>query len=187
MKQKNVVPADSGWVDKKILEFPGSPFQRIGKDWMLISAGETAKDKANWNTMTASWGGLGVLWAMNVAFIFIRPCRYTFDFANATSLFTLSFFDESQRGALKICGEQSGRDIDKASVAGLSPIVFEDGPIAGAIGFKEAKEIIICRKLYTQDIDPSKFLDAPAIEKHYPKKDYHRMYVGEVIGFKARG
>ena len=183
MKQKDAIPADSLWKDIKITEFPGSPSERIGKDWMLISAGDVAVDKANWNTMTASWGGLGVLWNMDVAFMFIRPSRHTYGFANSSSLFTLSFFDESHREALNICGEKSGRDIDKAAVTGLTPIAFD----GGAIGFKEATEIIICRKLYFHDFDPSKFLDAPAIEKNYHGHDYHRMFVGEIVGLKARG
>jgi hypothetical protein len=156
--------------------------------------------------MTASWGGLGVLWRRDVAFIFLRPSRHTFHFANAASLFSLSFFNESHKAALRICGEQSGRDIDKASVTGLTPIVFEItgptagltagpaarltagpiDPIAGVIGFQEATEIIICRKLYIHDMEPHKFLDSDSLENIYPNKDYHRMFIGEIVGFKAR-
>ena len=179
MKQKEAVPAGTEFVEKNIREFQGSPFERIGKGWMLITAGNAG----DWNTMTASWGGLGVLWGRDVAFIFIRPCRLSFDFVNAASLFSLSFFYESHRKALNICGEKSGRDIDKASVTGLTPILFED---SGAVGFKEAREIMICRKLYTHDLNPAGFLDAPAIEIHYPLKDYHRMYIGEITGLKTR-
>ena len=182
MKQQNVVPADSTWIDKKVTEFRGSAWERIYKDWMLITAGDVTTDKGNWNTMTAAWGGFGILWGKEVAFMVIRPSRHTFNFVNDASLFSLSFFDKSKRDVLTICGEKSGRDIDKAAAAGLNPIVFENG----AIGFKEATEIMICRKLYTHDVDPAKFLDVPAIEAHYPHKDYHRMYVGEIIGFKVR-
>ena len=192
MKQKDVIPADTGWTDKKVIEFPGSPFLRIGRDWMLITAAAPAaaaaavqKDKNSWNTMTASWGGLGVLWGKYVAFIFIRPSRHTFEFANKTGLFTLSFFDESKKEALNICGKVSGRDTDKAAAAGLTPIVFSDEPFSGAVSFMEAKEILICRKLYQHDIDPAKFLDA-SIENHYNGKDYHRMFVSEIIGYKTR-
>ena len=53
-------------VDIKSLNF--NPFTKIGSEWMLITAG----DQSGYNTMTASWGGLGVLWGKNVAFIFIR-------------------------------------------------------------------------------------------------------------------
>jgi flavin reductase (DIM6/NTAB) family NADH-FMN oxidoreductase RutF len=138
--------------------------------------------------MTAAWGGLGVLWGRDVAFTFIRPSRHTYQFANTSSLFTLSFFDEPYREALNICGAKSGRDTDKAAEAGLTPIALGSAfkTAAGAIGFKEAREIIVCRKLYTHDFDPARFLDKASIEKNYQDKDYHRMYIGEIVSLLAR-
>jgi flavin reductase (DIM6/NTAB) family NADH-FMN oxidoreductase RutF len=186
MKQTEAMPAGTEWREKHIRDFSGSPSQRIGQDWMLISA----RDGDDWNTMTASWGGLGVLWGRDAAFMFIRPSRRTFGFANAASLFTLSFFDADHDQALEFCGEKSGRDVDKAAGAGLSPIVFDaslaSGRIAGCAGFKEAREIIVCRKLYTHDIDPAAFLDAPSIEEFYHGSDYHRLFIGEVLTLLVR-
>ncbi|MDR2403825.1 MAG: flavin reductase family protein [Spirochaetaceae bacterium] len=184
MRQREVIPADARWVEKNIREFSGSPSARIGDGWMLLTAGDTRADRGNWNTMTASWGGLGVLWGKDVAFVFVRPVRHSYGFFNAAPLFSLSFFEPSLHKALEICGGTSGRDTDKAAEAGLTPIVF-DGPEAGALGFQEAREIIICRKLYTHDFDPAGFLD-PAIDSNYPQKDYHRMFIGEITGFKVK-
>jgi flavin reductase (DIM6/NTAB) family NADH-FMN oxidoreductase RutF len=183
MKQKELAAADSGWQETHIRTFRGSPSERIGAGWMLISAGDGAARTSGWNTMTASWGGLGVLWGRDVAFMFIRPSRFTYPFANTSSLFSLSFFDESYREALNICGAVSGRDTDKAATAGLTPIAFGSAyeKAAGAIGFKEAREIIVCRKLYTHDFDPAQFLDGPSIEASYHGKDYHRMFIGEIL------
>jgi flavin reductase (DIM6/NTAB) family NADH-FMN oxidoreductase RutF len=178
MKQREAVPADGGWLEKNIREFPGSPASRIGDGWMLISAG-TSRD---WNTMTASWGGLGVLWGRNVAFIFIRPSRHTFRFVNDNPLFTLSFFDRNYHEALAFCGAQSGRDVDKPAQTGLTPIEFPGGGVA----FQEASEIIFCRKLYAHDLDPRAFLDPPAIEKLYNGGDYHRLYIGEILSLRVR-
>jgi flavin reductase (DIM6/NTAB) family NADH-FMN oxidoreductase RutF len=122
--------------------------------------------------------------------MFIRPSRRTFEFANAASLFTLSFFDEDKRGALNFCGKESGRDHDKAAEAGLSPLAFGDdiagGKAAGAISFREARDIIVCRKLYTHDFDPAAFLDKASIEKSYNGKDYHRMFIGEILCLLSR-
>ncbi|MDR2095144.1 MAG: flavin reductase family protein [Treponema sp.] len=185
MKQKDVAVADGGWKASSVRDFSGSPSRRIGEGWMLITAGNVAEDKSNWNTMTASWGALGVLWGRDAAFMFIRPSRHTFAFANENSLFTLSFFDKKYCEALNICGAESGRDIDKAGKTGLNPVVFDgslaDGKAAGAIGFKEASDIIVCRKLYTHDFDPGRFLDPVFIEKNYNGKDYHRLYIGEAL------
>jgi flavin reductase (DIM6/NTAB) family NADH-FMN oxidoreductase RutF len=195
MKQKTVVPAPAGtgalWQERHIREFSGSPSSRIGEGWMLITAGNAAPDGGgDWNTMTASWGGLGVLWGRDVAFMFVRPSRRTFEFTNAASLFTLSFFDEEKRAALNFCGKESGRDYDKAAEAGLSPLVFggdiAGGKAAGAIAFREARDIIICRKLYTHDFDPAAFLDKDSIEQAYHGKDYHRMFIGEILCLLSR-
>jgi flavin reductase (DIM6/NTAB) family NADH-FMN oxidoreductase RutF len=186
MKQTAVITADEGWAEKDIREFAGAPAKRIGDEWMLISAGDVSGDKGNWNTMTASWGGLGALWGKNVAFMFIRPTRHTFTFANVNPLFTLSFFDKSHHKALEIAGAKSGRDIDKAAVCALTPIVFDEGAIDGAVSFQEAVEIVICKKLYTHDFDPAGFLDPSINPACYPNKDYHRMFIGEVISVKIK-
>jgi flavin reductase (DIM6/NTAB) family NADH-FMN oxidoreductase RutF len=191
MEQKTVIPAGKDWIEKNIRELPGSPVKRIGDDWALLTAGDTAKSAGHWNTMTVSWGGLGELWGQDVAFAFIRPQRYTREFVEAGSLFTLSFFDRSRRQALAFCGDKSGRDFDKAAETGLSPVVFDrsllNGRAQGAISFAEASEIIVCRKLYTHVFDPAKFLD-PAIQKGcYPENDYHTMYIAEVVGLLVKG
>jgi flavin reductase (DIM6/NTAB) family NADH-FMN oxidoreductase RutF len=186
MKQQEVIPAGNEWVDKKILEFSASPFQRINLDWMLITAGNLESDRRNWNTMTASWGCFGELWAKDVAFIFIRPSRHTYNFAENSRLFTLSFFDENYRSALKLCGEKSGRDIDKAAAAGLTPVFFEGGVCGGAVSFREARDILVCRKMYARNFDPAFFLDPDSIEKHYNGDDYHKMYIGEILRYKTR-
>lgn len=154
------------------LELNESAFRLIGKEWMLITAGNMEK----WNTMTASWGALGELWFKPVAFTFFRPQRYTLEFVEKEPVFTLSFFDEKYRSALNFCGSHSGRDYDKAAEAGLTPFATENDSVA----FKEARVVLECRKLYFQDMEPENFLD-PEIEKCYPKKDYHRMFVGEVL------
>ncbi|MFP3041799.1 flavin reductase family protein [Treponema primitia] len=183
MKQRDVIPADSNWVGKNIRDLAGSPAARIGDGWTLITAGNVDTDKGNWNTMTASWGGLGVLWGKDVSFIFVRPQRYTFEFVNANPLYTVAFFDKPWKKALGIAGAKSGRDIDKAAETGLTPIVFKDG----TIGFKEATEVISCRRFYDHDFDPAKFLDKTLRDTIYPDKDYHRMYIGEVTTLWVKG
>jgi flavin reductase (DIM6/NTAB) family NADH-FMN oxidoreductase RutF len=146
-------------------------FKLIGKDWMLITTGLPG----SFNTMTASWGGLGVLWEHTVAFCFIRPTRYTYEFMERSPVFTLSFFEERHRKALSFCGSHSGRDTDKIAGSGLTP--EHDGDF---IYFAEARLVLLCRKIYFQDISPDCFLD-PKIHNLYPGRDYHRMYVGEIV------
>lgn len=152
-------------------------FKLIGSDWMLVTAG----DLQSYNTMTASWGGLGILWSKKISFCVVRPTRYTYGFIEKSDYYTLSFFDENYREALKFCGSHSGMDCDKASETGLNPVQWKDE----SVYFAEARLVLVCKKLYYQDIDPGNFLD-PVIDKNYPLKDYHRMYVGEIVQCLAK-
>ncbi|MDR3276657.1 MAG: flavin reductase family protein [Treponema sp.] len=191
MKQQAAVPAGREWIEQDIRAFRGTPFERIGDQWILISAGDISAGQGNWNTMTASWGGLGVLWGKNVAQVYVRPGRHSFAFFNQSSLFSLAFFDKQYHKALEVCGTKSGRDTDKAAAAGLSPLCFgglrsvAGSPVAGGVGFAEASELLFCRKLYTHDIDPAHFLD-PQIEANYPDKDYHRLFIGEIVAYRVK-
>jgi flavin reductase (DIM6/NTAB) family NADH-FMN oxidoreductase RutF len=148
-----------------------NPFKLIGKDWMLITAGNLE----SYNTMTASWGGLGHLWEKNVCFCFIRPQRYTYQFIEKNPHFTLSFFEEPYRSVLNFCGTKSGKNVNKAKETGLHPVTNSDG----LVYFEEAQLVIICKKIYFSDINPANFLD-PFIASIYPDEDYHRMFIGEV-------
>ncbi len=147
------------------------PFTLIGKEKLLVSAGIPG----NYNTMTASWGTMGVLWNKNVLSAVIRPQRYTYEFFERESYFTVTVLNPGHENAYRICGTRSGRDCDKVSLAGLTPY-FE----ANAVTFEEARLAIVCKKIYVQDLDPAGFLD-PEIQRHYPLKDYHRLYCGEIV------
>lgn len=156
-------------VDPKMLT--DNPFSLIGDEWMLITAG----DGTACNTMTASWGGIGVLWNLPVAFSFVRPQRYTYQFMEQADTYSLSFLPEEYRSALRYCGSHSGRDGDKFSESGLS--VFYDN---GTPCIEQARLILVCRKLHVSDFAPEQFID-PALLSHYKANDFHRQYVGEIL------
>jgi len=148
-----------------------SVFRLLDKDWMLITSG----NESNFNTMTASWGGFGILWDLPMAFIFVRPQRYTYQFLEQNDWFTLTFFGPGYRKVLNFCGSRSGRDVDKIASTGLIPKTTESGNIY----FEGARLVFECRKMYYQDLDPVNFLDKRIINK-YPSGDYHRMYFGRI-------
>jgi len=149
-----------------------NPFDLIGKQWMLITAG----NKLNFNTMTAAWGGFGFLWNVPVTYIFIRPHRHTFSFTEENQFYTLNFLEKRHKNILTYCGTHSGKNVDKIKESGLVPLETNRGNIY----FEQAKLVIECSKLYFDDIRPGNFLDK-LIDKNYPKKDYHRMYIGKVV------
>jgi len=132
--------------------------------------------------MTASWGGMGILWGRPVAFCFVRPQRYTFPLIEGSSVYSLTFFDAAHRDVLDFCGSYSGRDVDKVAATGLTPVVGS----TGAIYFDEARLVIECRKLYTQDLQENGFVDPQIVDRNYPTRDFHRMYVGEVVRMLVR-
>ena len=88
----------------------GNPFEAIGKDWFLLTAGT---EESGYNTMTCSWGQMGVLWNKPSVTCYVRHSRHTFGFMEQQDTFTLSFFAQTQRKALSFCGSHSGRDCDK--------------------------------------------------------------------------
>lgn len=153
-------------------EIETNVFSLIGEQWMLVTAGTAERC----NTMTASWGGLGVLWGAPMATIYIRPQRYTFEFLEKSDTFSLCFFPPQYREALALCGSKSGRDVDKIKQCGLTVLTSEEGTPY----FEQAQLALICKKTYWQDLDHTHFLDE-AIEQKWYNKDYHRMYFGEIL------
>ena len=152
-------------------EISENTFKLIGKDWMLI----TASDGEKVNSMTASWGGFGVLWGKNVVYIVVRPQRYTKEFIDKSNKFSITFFNEEYRPQLAYMGKVSGRDEDKIAKSGLNIIESNGVPF-----FKEGKLSAICNVLYKQNIMAENFLDESINEQWYPEKDYHTLYVAEI-------
>ena len=159
-----------------IKDFNENIFTKIANEWFLITAGKPE----HCNTMTACWGSFGVLWGRNVATVYVRKGRYTYEFMEDNDLFTLSFFGENNcRDALNLCGSRSGREMDKIAAAGLTK-----EELAGTTTFAEADTVVVCKKLFTKGLPAEEILD-PAITKSYAENedwDYHYMYIGEIVG-----
>lgn len=153
-------------------------FRLINRDWMLVTSGKSG----NFNTMTASWGSTGILWNKPIAICFIRPHRYTFAFADQYDFFTLSFFENQYKDALNFCGTHSGRDTDKIQQTGLRPIETPNGSIT----FEQALLVLECKKLYADFLQEEHFLVKSLIDKNYPQKDFHKFFIGEIVGCYKR-
>ncbi len=154
-----------------LTELELNPFTKFDKEWALITAGDESKS----NTMTASWGGLGTMWSLPVATVYIRPQRYTKEFVDAQDRFTVSFYAPEHKAALGVLGSKSGRDCDKVAQVGFTPV-----KVGGGIAYEQASLVLVCRKLYADDIKPERFIDASCDERWYPEHDYHTMYIAHV-------
>lgn len=158
-----------------------NPFRMIGKDWMLLTAGQGEK----FNTMTVAWGTVGILWWRPVVSCYVKPDRYTTEFIETEKYFTFSILGPEYRTALEFCGTNSGRNVDKVKQTGLTPLrIPEDlsdpaGFSESVVAFSEARTILVCRKIWYEDIVPSHVLD-DALRIRYEEKSQHRMYVGEI-------
>ena len=150
---------------------------RIGGDWMLITAGT---QETGYNTMTASWGHLGSIWGhgggLPTATIYLRPQRYTKEFVDREELFTLSVFPEEYKKDLGYLGRVSGRDGDKVAQTRLTPVFEQDTTY-----FAQAKLVLVCRKLYRGTLTENGFIDKAILDEHYPNRDLHDFYIGEII------
>ncbi|MBN7771760.1 flavin reductase family protein [Clostridium aminobutyricum] len=158
--------------------FDFSPFRMIGKEWMLITAEKDGKV----NSMTASWGGLGVIWGKNVAYIVVRKSRYTKELIDSSDTFSLSFLEHKKYGeALNYMGTVSGRDEDKIKGAGVTVDHREGVPYIA-----EASTVMLCKKMCCQPITPDNFIANDIDKQWYPDKDYHDLYIGEIVEILTR-
>lgn len=160
----------------KIEDMQMNPFTKIGKEWGLVSAGTLEKC----NTMTVSWGGVGVLWNKNVVFVFIRESRYTKEFIDNGETFSLSFLDQEKtkdvRKKLSFLGTESGRDFDKWKETGLTP-----AEKCGVVYPEEASTAFLCRKMAAIPFTPDQFIDDTLDQKWYSDHDMHTLYIGEIL------
>ena len=154
-----------------------NPFTKIGKEWGVVTAGT----KASANAMTVSWGGVGVLWGKNVAYIFIRDSRYTKEFIDQNDFFSVTFLSETYRDAMNYLGSHSGRDGDKFGPAGLTLAYRHSIPY-----IDEGNFVLLCQKLSATRITEDSFLAPSLKDKWYKDGDMHTMYIAEIIDIMAR-
>ena len=157
---------------KPLNEVALNPIKLFKEDYGLLTA---RKKNKSFNTMTVGWGMIGNLWSEPVVEVYVRPQRYTFEFNEEDDYFSLSFFDGDFKEALSLLGRKSGRDGDKIKETNLIPLEIED-----AVTFKQAKLVIVAKKIYEDYFKEELFLDQNQL-KHYPAKDYHKRYIGKIV------
>lgn len=158
-------------VQAEVLEI--NPFTAIGNDGFLLTSGTTD----NFNTMTASWGAMGVLWGRNVVIAYVRKSRYTHQFLEKAKGFTCSFFGPEMKETLLWCGQHSGRETDKITASGLKPEPIPSPDGVDRIAFKQAKLVFSCTKAAVMEIEKGQFI-LPEIQNHYRSGDYHTVFIG---------
>ena len=145
-------------------------FAQFHKQWALLSAGT----RDDFNAMTISWGGMGTLWGKSVVTVYVKPCRYTWQFMEKSDHFTVSFYPPAYRDDLNVMGSRSGRDGDKVALTRLMPKYLPQG-----VTFEQAELTLVCRKIYRQDL-VREAMPRDVADTFYRTEEPHTMYIGAV-------
>ena len=159
-----------------------NPFKLIGKDQMLITAC-TKKISDDGNIIkfftVRDFDGIiadgAIRSGKTVATVYIRPSRYTKEIIDETDTFSLSFLPERYKTALDYCGCHSGRNEDKFRATKLDVEYMNGTP-----WIKQARLVLFCQKLYSQELDSFKFVEEKFCNQFYRKNDFHTIYIGEI-------
>ena len=166
-------------IDIDVKEFNSDVFELLDK-WMLLTGGNL--EDGEFNPMTVSWGLFGVIWFKPVVMVGVRPQRHTLQFIEKYDTFTLCVLPEDKKDIMNFCGTKSGADFNKVEECGLTPLACRK---AAAPAFEEAELIIECRKLYHDNVKGKNFSDKRIIEACYPERDYHELFIAEIINISG--
>ena len=147
-------------------------FRTIGDEWLLITTFD--RDQNRINLMTASWGGVGILWNREVCYLFVRPQRHTHKLLEEQDTFSVLVLPEAYKHTHKVFGSRSGSDCDKLKETGLTEMYLDGVPAV-----EEAKLVFVVKKLYEDALEKDGFLEQSLL-KHYPTDDFHTVYVCEI-------
>lgn len=146
-----------------------------------------AEDKVN--TMTISWGTLGIEWNKPIFTVFVRENPFTKEQLDKNPQFTINIpVGEFDKRILGVCGTKSGRNVDKISELNLT---LEESNNISVPGIKELPLTLECRVIYKQEQDKNaiteenkKFCYPQDVDSSYhgANKDFHTAYYGEIVG-----
>jgi len=143
----------------------------------------TTKHKDAVNSMTISWGHIGIEWARPIFIAYVRQSRHTLSML-ASDEFTINIpMDDTAKKILGYCGTKSGCDTDKIKDLNLTLV---DGVGVNVPAIKELPMTLECKIIYKQPQDLS-VLTPEIMDKMYPvtdlqgTRDYHTMFYGEIV------
>lgn len=140
----------------------------------------TAKAGDIANTMTISWGSVGVYWGKPIITAPVRLSRFTRELIDKTGVFTISIPKPGGLSKeLAYCGTKSGRDVNKFAECGLTA---QPGKTLPAPVIGEAWMHMECRVVGRMAMEDGDF-DPDTGKKLYPDRNYHVLYLGEVVDF----
>ena len=149
------------------------------KNLDILSKGAflTAQDGVIFNTMTISWGAIGIMWGKPVFVALVRGSRFTHGIIEKSNEFTVSLPAEDMRKELDFCGRASGRDVTKFQAMSMNtvPSAKIQTPRIDCKGAHHE-----CKVLFKTDMSPAN-LDLEVKKEWYKTDDYHTFYFAEIV------
>lgn len=151
----------------------------------------TASANGRTNSMTISWGMIGIQWNRPLFITVVRTGRFTHRLLMDNPEFTVNIpLDQYSADVLRYLGTHSGHTEDKISSLGLHLV---DSPNVSVCGIAELPLTLECRVVYRQTQQPDLFVDADNIRRSmYPQNvpsshcgnnsDFHTAFYGEIVG-----
>jgi flavin reductase (DIM6/NTAB) family NADH-FMN oxidoreductase RutF len=157
-------------------ELTDNVFKLVGKDFTVITAG----DSVSFNSMTAGWGGMGIMFEKPVTWCFLRASRYTLELMKKETTYTMSYFDDKYKEQVLFFGSKTGRNTDKMKETSLTHVSTPSGNSS----YKEARLIIECKLTEITTVGPDDFYAQAdkdfVIEGYNDAKAYHKLVFGEI-------
>jgi flavin reductase (DIM6/NTAB) family NADH-FMN oxidoreductase RutF len=151
-------------------------FKLVGKDYTVITAGHFPEH----NSMTASWGGFGILFEKPTTWCFLRASRYTLELIKQEQTYTMSYFPDEYKEQVLFFGSKTGKNTDKMKETTLTAVQTPSGNLT----YKEARLIIECKLTELTTVNPNDFyteFGKTFIEGAYDEvKEYHKLVFGEI-------
>lgn len=150
--------------------------QTLGRGILLNTQDE------KFNSMVIGWGHLGIIWGIPTYTVYVRQSRYTKALLDKTGVFTISApLGAPDREINRILGTLSGRDVDKAAMAGLRLTEPVENGVPGIAQYPLTLE---CRVLYRQDQVLAQIPDAIRSRYYNPQgpdaENFHTAYIGQI-------
>lgn len=148
----------------------------------------TTKTDDKVNSMTISWGTLGIEWSKPIFTIFVRENRFTKFQLEKNPEFTINIpYGNFDKKILGVCGTKSGHSTDKIKELNLT---LETPNTISVPGIKELPLTLECRVVYKQKQDKHEITEEYR-NAFYPQdvdssfhganKDFHTAYYGEIL------
>jgi flavin reductase (DIM6/NTAB) family NADH-FMN oxidoreductase RutF len=157
-------------------------FSLVGKDFTVITSGKAS----HFNSMTASWGGVGILFNKPVTWCFLRANRYTLEIIKEELTYTMSYFPDEYKEQVLFFGSKSGRDTDKMKETTLTSIQTPGGNTT----YKEARLVLECKLIEITTVSPDDFYTQEAkdfiTEAYLEAKAYHKLVFGYITNVWIR-